>query len=133
MPPRKAPLRRTGFGTRGDGLKRSNGLKRGKGFAASTAQKIKVRDLPSVVSGQEGCDPAHLWPRGRGGCDDPLCVVPLTRAEHDAFDDGVLDLLPYLIDRGYVPEMQHALGHCESPKLLIERLTGKPWAEQGAA
>lgn len=101
---------------------------------ASAAQRAKVRETPSIISGGWGCDAAHLWPRGRQGCDSPLCVVPLTRLEHNAFDHGSLDLLPYLLQAGMVAEMQHALGHAEGnlPALLL-RLTGERWIPASSA
>jgi len=99
---------------------------------ASKAQRAKVREALSVVSSQPGCDPAHLWPRGRGGCDSPDCVVPLTRREHEAFDRGELDLLPSLIARGYWREMAHPIeAHQVSPVRLVERLTGGAGHGQG--
>jgi len=94
---------------------------------ASKAQREKVRDALSVVSSQPGCDPAHIWPRGRGGCDSPDCVVALTRAEHEAFDAGRLELLPSLIARGCWREMAHPIeAHHVSPVQLVERLTMGP-------
>lgn len=73
-------------------------------------------------------DPAHLWPRGKGGCDDPLCVVPLERRYHRLFDEGKLDLLPALINGAYWPEIAHVIeAHQVSPTQLLERLTGEKW------
>lgn len=94
---------------------------------ASDAQRRKVLRMgASIVSAQGPCDPAHLWPRGRGGCDDALCVVPLTRAEHAAYDLGQLDLLPHLLSRGLVAELQHALGHAGGDLIgLLHVLTGE--------
>lgn len=94
---------------------------------ASPEQRAKVREARSVVSGEEGCDPAHVWPRSKGGCDDPLCTVPLTRSEHRAYDDDKLDLLPALLAAGCIPELQHALGHARSPLSLLQELTGTRW------
>lgn len=92
---------------------------------ASPAQRAKVREARSIVSLQQGCDPAHLWPRGRGGCDDPLCVVPLTRAEHEAFDRGQLDILADLIAAGCWAEMAHMVQvHHVDPLSMLHRLTG---------
>lgn len=105
---------------------RRSTLKQGKGFAASKAQREKVKERGSIISGQEPCDPCHLWPRGRGGCDDPLCVIPLTRQEHRAFDEGKLDILPALHDHGCVAELQHALGHAGGNLIgLLQRVTGE--------
>jgi hypothetical protein len=117
--------------------KKRKPLKRGKGFAASKEQREKIKGLPCVGCGADPddwywIDPAHLWPRGKGGCDDPLCVVPLCRGSlqncHQRFDEGKLDLLPKLIDRGYFKEMAHAIeAHELSPLTLLERVTGETW------
>ena len=106
----------------------ANSRKRGKSFAASPQQRLKVKDAPSVVSGEYGCDPMHIWPRSLGGCDDPLCVVPATRSEHRDFDLGQLDLLPHLVRQGCVEELLHALGHANgSLTRLLHRVTGVRW------
>lgn len=101
---------------------------------ASPQQRAKRAAGLSIVSGaSEGLDPAHLCPRGLGGCDDALCVVPLTRYEHEMFDRGKLDLLPYLVP-GHVDEIAHALHHYRGDlPALLERLTGAKWiaVEQG--
>lgn len=93
---------------------------------ASHAQRAKKRAQPSIVSGATtGLDPAHL---ARRGCDDPLCTVSLTRAEHRAFDDGELDLLPYLLKAGCVEEIAHAVHHYDGRlPALLARLTGARW------
>jgi len=52
----------------------------------------------------ERCDAAHIWDRSLGGegFDDPDIIVPLcSRIKfgngcHDIYDEGELDLLPYL-------------------------------------
>jgi DNA modification methylase len=88
----------------------------------------------SIVSGEHGCEPAHVFPRGLGGCDDPLCVVPLTRGEHREYDLGELDLLPFLIAHGMVDELAHALGHARGDLLgLASILTGVRWVPEEAA
>ncbi len=101
---------------------------------ASPAQRAKRAAGASIVSGEtQGLDAAHLCPRGLGGCDDELCVVPLTRAEHRAFDSGDLDLLPYLVPR-YADELAHALVHYRGDVIgLLERLTGESWIPARAA
>lgn len=105
-------------------------LKRGRGFAASPAQQKKARTEPCVVTGEETLygaivDPAHLWPRAQGGCDDPLCTVPLVRHLHTFFDEGEFDLLPYLVKRR-LPELHHALDHANGDLCaLLHRLTGE--------
>ncbi len=97
---------------------------------ASMDQRAKRDTQPSIVSGATtGLDPAHLCARGQGGCDDPLCTVSLTRAEHRAFDAGELDLLPHLLKAGCVDEIAHAVHHYEGRlPALLARLTGTRWA-----
>ena len=101
-------------------LKRGRkGLRRTPLGHASPAQKSKVE--------REGCrmsylinshgrfqgvepvvvDPAHITPRAIGGCDDELCVVPLTRFNHLCYDRGELDILPHLT----LEEQAHAVSH----------------------
>lgn len=73
-------------------------------------------------------DPAHLWDRSRGGCDHPLCVVPLCRACHRLFDDHALDILPPLLDGDFFAQMGHVIEvHEVSPLSLLERVTGVRW------
>jgi len=127
------------FANQGKGLARTSSLSRSSTTRrrpispASTAQRVKVRELVSIVSGKEGCDPAHIWPRSQGGCDDPLCVVPLTREEHDAYDAGQLDLNRYLLAAGCIAEFQHALGHADGSLVrLLERVTGQKWSPRGS-
>lgn len=103
-------------------------LRRAPISPASPAQRSKVAGRASIVSGQSPCDPAHVWPRGRGGCNSVDCVIALTRLEHQAFDNGDLDILPYLIDHGCWVEMAHAvLVHQVDPIALLQRLTGDRW------
>ena len=100
---------------------------------SSPAQRAATLRKNSVVSGEWPCDPAHLWPRGKGGCDDPLCTVPLTRPEHRAFDDGELDILPHLLAAGCVAELCHALEHARGDLVgLLNRLTGERWVPEEA-
>jgi hypothetical protein len=102
---------------------------------ASREQVAKRNAGASIVSGRTmGLDAAHICPRALGGCDHPDCTVPLTRAEHRAFDTPNprtgkrLDILPYLVAAGCHAELAHALEHyrCDLPALL-ERVTGEPW------
>jgi hypothetical protein len=61
-------------------------------------------------------------------------VVPLTRAEHEAYDRGELDLLPYLLAHGLVAELQHALGHARADLLgLLNLITGERFAPERTA
>lgn len=104
---------------------------------ASPAQRAVVTLRACIVTGRakaDGCavDPAHLCPRGRGGCDDPLCVVPLWRPVHRAFDDGRFDLLPYLVAHRMYDHVGHALVHYGGDLVaLIERLTSCSWTSKG--
>lgn len=66
------------------------------GFAASKAQRDKVRFMHCAVCGIAGCDPAHVIPRSLGGTDDPRAVIPLCRKHHGMYDTGKLDLLPFM-------------------------------------
>lgn len=101
--------------------------------AASPAQRAKVRNRRSIVSGEGPCDPAHLWPRGRGGCDDPDCVIALTRSEHRAFDQGGLDVLPAMLANGCWEELAHLVAvHHVDPIGVLRRLTGERWAPASA-
>lgn len=106
---------------------------------ASSGQRAVVRLEACIVTGRRKgdgftVDPAHLCPRGRGGCDDPLCIVPLWRPVHRAFDDGRFDLLPYLVGHGLTDHVAHALGHYRGDLVaLIERLTSSSWTAKGGA
>ncbi len=120
------PLKRTGLTrsivalTREKPLVRRTPLKRAPFSPASPAQRAKVEDQRCVQCNKPATDPMHLWPRGRGGCDDPLCVVPGCRSCHRLFDAGKLNLLPDLV-RHFKPELAHALLHSD-PISLLERL-----------
>jgi hypothetical protein len=82
-----------------------------KGFAASAGQRWHVSGEACANCGQgPGCDPAHLVPRSLGGCDDALCVIPLCRACHRAYDQGLLDIEAALEPK-YRAELAHALQH----------------------
>lgn len=102
---------------------------------ASPEQRAKVREQVSIVSGESPCDPCHVWPRGMGGCDHPDCVIPLTRSEHQAFDEGRLDVLPFLVAHGMWAELAHPISeHRVDPVSLLQRLTGVRWVgERDAA
>lgn len=134
---RTTPLQRTSEKRKPQARKQGSTLKRGRGFAVAPPQREKVRGLPCVGCGKEASDyvaidPAHLWPQGQGGCDDPLCVIPLCRhfegGCHRLYDEGRLDLLAKLIDRGYFAELAHAIeAHQLSPLTLLEHTTGMEW------
>lgn len=83
---------------------------------ASKPQRAQVsgqacRGCGKVATQYRTIDPAHVTPRAVGGCDDPLCCVPLCRTAkggcHRDYDDGKLDLLPKLAH----DEQAHAAGH----------------------
>lgn len=119
----------------------SKSRKRSGGISpASAAQREKVRDARCIVTGKDRHEatihPAHLWDRGRGGCDDPLCVIPLAAEIHRPYDEKKFDLLPHLILHNCFAEMAHVIeDHRVSPTLLLERLTGTRWTpvERAAA
>jgi hypothetical protein len=99
---------------------------------ASEEQRAKVKNALSIVSAKGPCDPAHLWPRSKGGCDSADCVVPLLRTEHRAYDDGRLDLLPALVAGGFWVELGHiVVEHQISPTRLVEQLTGERYGATG--
>lgn len=111
-------------------LKRTAPAPRSRGVSpASPAQRAKIRCDVCIVTGmssdEAAVDPAHLLPRSLGGCDDPLCTVPLRRDLHELFDGHELDLVPYLVRAGRWEEMAHMISaHHVDPVALVERLTG---------
>lgn len=108
-------------------------MKRGKGFAASPAQREKIAGFHACIAcGVERSDyvmldPAHLCPRSMGGCNEPACVVPLCREAtgvgcHAAFDAGELDLSVKL-----EPHRRKEVAHCVMHLGLfgaVRRITG---------
>jgi hypothetical protein len=100
---------------------RGSTLQRSNGFEASPAQRKKVKGLACVGCGKEAggawaIDPMHVWPRGKSGCDDPVCVLPGCRNVytgegcHRAFDQGELDLLPRLAgSEAWAKEQAHPI------------------------
>lgn len=83
-------------------------MRRSRLGKTSQAQRDKAAmDACRVCRYLGGSDPAHVISRAQGGCDDPLCVVPLCRHHHREYDTGTLDLLPYLFRN----EQAHAVGH----------------------
>lgn len=76
-----------------------------------TAMHSKVEEATCRVCGCVPVDPAHIVPRsrisaGRGG-EDPRNCVALCRIHHAAFDQGKLDILPYLTleEQAYAVEL----------------------------
>jgi hypothetical protein len=92
------------------GLKRRAELARvelarspGPTTVAPIEQKARCADQVCIVCGGyfDACHPAHVIPRGHPkmsdtAADDTRAVVPLCPRDHDLFDDGKIDLLPYL-------------------------------------
>jgi hypothetical protein len=77
---------------------------------ASKAQREAVRDRACLVCARTPVEPMHVVDRSLGGCDSPLCVVPACRECHRAYDNGELDLVPYLEPR-FRDEQAHAVSH----------------------
>jgi hypothetical protein len=127
---RRTPLDRRSGLKPSPGPARTAAMKRSRGFAASRAQRDKVRDLPCLVCGRDRyevtVDPAHLCPRARGGCDADECVVPLCRIHHHMFDGGKLSILSELVAGRMHAELSHALGHLDCDLIgLLHRVTGE--------
>lgn len=92
---------------------------------ASREQRAHIGERGSIISNERPCDGAHVTPRGLGGCSDDLCVIPLIRAEHQAFDQGRLDVLPNMYAHGLWDELGHAITEHHVDLLsLLQRLTG---------
>jgi hypothetical protein len=128
------------------GLKRSqmerkpSKLKRGTVGKTSTEQKEKVLregaridhmviNLTDLIEqfpdGLGPIDPAHIIARAQGGCDDEDCICPLPRRLHDAYDEGKLDLLPWLT----LDEQAHAVKHVGILGAL-KRTTGESYVPE---
>ena len=108
---KRTPLRRRAKLRANTPLRRTKPLQRAASMVASERQRAAVDGRCCVVCGTDrGIDPAHLIPRSLGGCGDPLCVVPLCRGHHRAYDRGDLDLLPHL-EPGWRAQLGHAVGH----------------------
>ena len=110
LPPREKPIAR-----------QSRRRRRRSISQASPAQRAKIKGKLCVHCGEPATTPMHLWPRGLGGCDDPLCVLPACWDCHRLYDDGKLALFERLVER-HIAEIAHALLHT-GPISLLERLT----------
>lgn len=72
------------------------------GFVYRSSSRVQPASLGPVVQvcgstiRDRRVDPGRLIPRSLGGCGDPLCVCPLRRSCHHAYDRGELDLPSYL-------------------------------------
>lgn len=102
-------------------------MKNGRGFAVAPAQWQAVQGRHCLVCARAAydgvkIDPAHVIHRSVGGCDEPPCVVPLCREDHRLYDEGKLDLLPYL-DR---QTQAHAVSHVGLLDAL-QRITNRKW------
>lgn len=96
-----------------------------RSFSASADQRAMVAGRGCLIPmcGKHPVDAAHIIPRGLGGCDDRLCVMPLCRDHHRQYDTGNLDVLGHLWP-AYPEELKHALGHV-GPMRLVKHLTGE--------
>lgn len=108
---------------------RRSTLNPGRGFAASPAQRAKIRFAPCVRCGVDASDPMHLIDRSlvpdpEG---DPRRVVPGCRGCHDLYDGGNASLLEHL-EPHYRAELAHAV---ELVGLItaLERITNRRWRE----
>jgi hypothetical protein len=81
-----------------------------------------------VVCWQTPTDRAHLIDRSLAPDpdSDPLRVVRLCRAHHDAYDNHTLDLLPFL-EKGLRAELARAV-EVAGLVTTLERVTGRAWA-----
>jgi hypothetical protein len=120
-PKRTTPLTRTAAIKRGEPIKRKTKPKRRAISPASPAQRAKTKDQLCVVCGARASTPMHLWPRGKGGCDDPLCVLPACWDCHHLYDAKKLDLLRHIV-KHHRAEIAHAQLHTD-PVSLLARLT----------
>jgi hypothetical protein len=118
---RRTPLERSGGPQRTVPPARTQRPKRAAISPASPAQRAKIKGKSCVVCGAPATTPMHLWPRGKGGCDDPLCVLPACWACHRDYDTMKLDLLPHIVRR-HLAEIAHAHLHAP-PVAVLERLT----------
>jgi hypothetical protein len=118
---RQTPLQRTGKPQRRTPLTRKVTPKRSPISPASPAQRAKIKDKLCIVCGKPASTPMHLWPRGQGGCDDPLCVLPACWECHRAYDQQQIELLGHIV-KHYRAEIAHAHLHA-NPIELLERLT----------
>lgn len=81
-----------------------------------------------IVCWQGPTDRAHLIDRSVAPDpdSDPLRVVRLCRAHHDAYDAHTLDLLPFL-EKGLRAELARAV-EVAGLVTTLERVTGRAWA-----
>jgi hypothetical protein len=102
-------------------------MKRGS-FAGSRRQQEAVRDKACIVCTASPCDPAHLIDKSLAtDLGDPRAVVPLCRRCHRAYDEGGLDLLPYLEPRWRV-ELAFAVERVGLLSTLQRVTNDKSWS-----
>ena len=108
---KRTPMRRRARLRAKKQLRKSKPRQRTASMTASERQRAAVAGRRCIACGAETrIDPAHLIPRSLGGCGDMLCVVPLCRRCHRAYDRGELDLLPHL-EPAWRAQLAHAVGH----------------------
>jgi hypothetical protein len=126
---RRTPLARASELVRTTQLERSSTptLRRTPLGHATPEQKAAVAGRSCIVCAGGPCDPAHLIDRAIAGPfgDDPRIVVALCRNHHDEYDDGDLDLSPYLEPRHReaVAVAVEAVGLFRA----LQRITGRRW------
>jgi hypothetical protein len=100
---------------------------------ASPEQRQKVKGKACIKCRKHAgqCHPAHLIDRSLGGDDDPRAVVPLCPADHRAYDEEQLDLLPWL-EPHYREEIAYAVELVGLMRAL-HRITGERWAPEKAS
>lgn len=120
---RSTPLGADGRPIRKRALKRSRGIS-----PATPAQRAAVEGRACIVCASHPCDPAHVIDRSMAPSagDDPRATVPLCRRCHELYDDGSLDLSPYLEPhwRSAVAWAVEAVGLFRA----VRRITKRSWA-----
>lgn len=122
---KRSPLqRRTPLSSRSS-LERRTAPKRKPISPASKAQREKVKGSVCRSCGDELVHPAHVIDRSLGGCNDPLCVLPLCPSCHRDYDGGKAEVLPFLSKA----EQAHAVGHVGIVSAL-KRTTNLHWVPE---
>jgi hypothetical protein len=98
----------------------------GRGFAVAPAQRAAVAGRPCIVCAAEPAEPAHLVDRSLvADLDDPRAVIPLGRHCHRLYDEGGLDLLPFL-EPAYREHLAFAVERHGLLRTLL-RVTNRQW------
>jgi hypothetical protein len=121
------PLNRTSESFFGDGHAQADRTHRAGPHAERNEAVLRSRNSPTRSSFAAS---PHLIDRSlapdHGG--DPIRVVPLCRRHHTDYDEGVLDLLPYLVKMAWRHELAHAvLIHPGGIVGALERVTNTAW------